>query len=185
MTWPTLPAIYYGDEIGMRYVPGLPDVEGSVLGPRYNRAGSRTPMQWDGGPNAGFSTAPPDRLYLPLDPDPERPDVEAQHADPDSLLNLVRRLIALRTSAPELRGDASVEILNDGFPFTYLRGGRYLVVVNPRRATAKLPLPKPSLTTARPVEHSGVTLEAKGITAEGFSYGIYELPQPLKPHARA
>lgn len=94
--------IYYGDEIGMRYVPGLPEKEGSVLGPRYNRAGSRTPMQWDEGPNAGFSTAPSDRLYLPLDPSPDRPTVAAQRADDTSLLHLVRRLVALRTGTPEL-----------------------------------------------------------------------------------
>lgn len=50
LTWPTLPAIYYGDEIGMRYADGLPDKEGSVLGPRCNRAGSHTPMQWDDTP---------------------------------------------------------------------------------------------------------------------------------------
>jgi alpha-glucosidase len=49
LTWPTLPAIYYGDEIGMRYIPGLPNHEGSTLNPTYNRAGSRTPMQWDDG----------------------------------------------------------------------------------------------------------------------------------------
>ena len=48
-----MPSIYYGDEIGMRYLPRLPDVEGSVCHPTYNRAGARTPMQWDGTANAG------------------------------------------------------------------------------------------------------------------------------------
>jgi glycosidase len=43
LTFPTVPAIYYGDEIGMRYVPGLPDTEGSVMVSGYNRTGSRTP----------------------------------------------------------------------------------------------------------------------------------------------
>ena len=41
----------------MRYLPGLPDVEGAICNPAYNRAGCRTPMQWDDWPNAGFSTA--------------------------------------------------------------------------------------------------------------------------------
>jgi maltose alpha-D-glucosyltransferase/alpha-amylase len=52
LTWPGVPFIHYGDEIGMRYIPGLASKEGG-----YDRTGSRTPMQWDNGPNAGFSTA--------------------------------------------------------------------------------------------------------------------------------
>jgi maltose alpha-D-glucosyltransferase/alpha-amylase len=67
LTWPTLPVIYYGDEIGMRYLPGLPDKEGSQCDMQA-RQGSRTPMQWEDGPNAGFSTAAD--LYLPVDIDP-------------------------------------------------------------------------------------------------------------------
>ena len=68
-----VPCVYYGDEIGMRYLPGTPDVEGAICNPSYNRAGCRTPMQWDDTPNAGFSTADQSRLYLPIDPDPARP----------------------------------------------------------------------------------------------------------------
>ncbi|MFD7204738.1 alpha-amylase family glycosyl hydrolase [Streptomyces sp. NPDC059893] len=172
LTWPTLPAIYYGDEIGMRYVPGLPDHEGSRLGPRYNRAGSRTPMQWDDTPNAGFSTAPADRLYLPVDPDANRPTVAAQQADPDSLLNLVRRLIALRRATPDLGPEGSTEVLHDGYPLTYVRGGRYLVVVNPSGRHADTAAPK---DTATPVVASGVTVSGGRISADGFGYGIFEL----------
>ncbi|MFJ1671749.1 alpha-amylase family glycosyl hydrolase [Streptomyces bottropensis] len=172
LTWPTLPAIYYGDEIGMRYVPGLPDKEGSVLGPRYNRAGSRTPMQWDGTPNAGFSTAPADRLYLPLDPSPDRPDVAAQRADDTSLLHLVRRLIALRGRTPELGSGGSVEVLHPGYPFVYVRGGRYLVVVNPQRYMASCPY-EPAVHTA--LEARGVKVADGTITAQGFGYGVFDL----------
>ncbi|MFW6695754.1 DUF3459 domain-containing protein, partial [Streptomyces sp. MAR4 CNX-425] len=174
LTWPTLPAIHYGDEIGMRYVTGLPDHEGSVLGPRYNRAGSRTPMQWDGGPNAGFSTAPADRLYLPLDPDPDRPTVAAQRADPASLLHLVRRLIALRKAAPELGSGGAVEVLYAGYPLVYVRGGRYLVVVNPGRSPATAAMPAGARCTA--LEASGVTVgECGEIGAAGFGYGVFEI----------
>ncbi|MFD5624663.1 alpha-amylase family glycosyl hydrolase [Streptomyces sp. NPDC127072] len=173
LTWPTLPAIYYGDEIGMRYVPGLPEKEGSVLGPRYNRAGSRTPMQWDEGPNAGFSTAPADRLYLPVDPSPDRPNVAAQLADDTSLLHLVRRLIALRTSSPELGSDGSVEVLNAGYPFVYVRGGRYLVVVNPQLNEAGYEVGEVRAATA--LEVSGVRVDGATITARGFGYGIFDL----------
>ena len=68
LTMPGCPFIYYGDEIGMRYVHGLVSKEGG-----YERTGSRTPMQWDGSTNAGFSAAPAEDLYLPLDPDASRP----------------------------------------------------------------------------------------------------------------
>jgi glycosidase len=173
LSWPTLPAIYYGEEIGMRYLPALPDTEGSVLAPRYNRAGSRTPMQWDAGPGAGFSTAPADRLYLPLDPDPARPTVAAQRADGQSLLHLVRRLILLRTANPELGSAGSLEVLHDGYPLAYLRGGRFLVVVNPARKTVVLPLTRPDLAEATAVENNGVTVDRDAITAQPFAYGIF------------
>ncbi|MEZ5091542.1 alpha-amylase family glycosyl hydrolase [Nocardioides sp.] len=106
-TFGTVPCLYYGDEIGMRYLPGMPDVEGAICNPGYNRAGCRTPMQWDDGPNAGFSTADPSRLYLPVDPSPDRPTVAAQDGVPDSTLTLVRELLALRRETPSLQGTAS------------------------------------------------------------------------------
>lgn len=173
LTWPTLPVIYYGDEIGMRYVPHLPDREGSK-----KRSGSRTPMQWERGENAGFSTAPADRLYFPVDPDDDRPDVASQRADPDSLLHLVRRLVAMRKSAPELGSSGSVEVLHDdGYPLVYVRGGRYLVVVNPRREPAATSLPKGAARgrDPRPVERAGVTVHGGVIAAGGFGYGVFEL----------
>ncbi|MGE7438903.1 alpha-amylase family glycosyl hydrolase [Kitasatospora sp. NPDC001175] len=176
LTWPTLPAIYYGDEIGMRFVPGLPDKEGSLLEPTNNRAGSRTPMQWDDTANAGFSTAPADRLYQPLDPDPGRPNVAAQVADPDSVLHLVRRMIALRRSTPALGSHGHAEVLHTGYPFVHLRGGTHLVVVNPRREPAYFA--HPGLEGARALEVRGVIATADGVSAEGFGYGIFELSGP-------
>jgi len=50
LTLPGTPFIYYGDEIGMRQLEGLPHIEGSYMG----RAGDRTPMQWTHGMNKGF-----------------------------------------------------------------------------------------------------------------------------------
>jgi glycosidase len=174
-TWPAIPALYYGEEIGMRFVPGLADVEGSVLGPRYNRAGSRTPMQWEHRSGGGFSAAPPDRLYLPLDPDPGRPDVATQRADERSLLHLVRDLIRLRKDNAELgtgpAGDLTV--LNDGYPLAYLRGERFLVVVNPSGRTERVAHARPELATAKPVLHSGVSVGAQEITAAPFGYAIF------------
>ncbi len=164
LTWQTLPAIYYGDEIGMQFQPGLPDFEGSVLGPPragYNRAGSRTPMQWD--------AADPDVTYLPPHPSPERPNVAAQQADPDSTLNLVRSLIALRKDNPELGSGGDVEILNPGYPFVYRRGGRFTVAVNPSFTPAVTDLP----VSGDQVLGSGTSVENGLLRMDRFSYAVY------------
>jgi maltose alpha-D-glucosyltransferase/alpha-amylase len=176
LTWPSLPVIYYGDEIGMRYVPGLPDKEGSQLGSEA-RQGSRTPMQWEDGPTAGFSTAGPEDLYLPLDPDPDRPTVAAARADERSLLHQVRALIALRRENAALGSSAGVEVLHEGYPLVYLRGGTHVVVVNPRREPARWARTA-ALGTGPllPLLTRGVEAGADTLTAAGHAYGIYALP---------
>jgi glycosidase len=176
MTWGSIPSIYYGDEIGMRYLTGLPDHEGSVWTPSYNRAGCRTPMQWDEAlPNAGFSTAEKSRLYLPQDPVPDRPTVAAQRDDPDSTLHLVRRLIALRRSVPELGTEAATRVLTTDYPLAYLRGDRHLVVVNPRRDAATAQLPAEASGPARLLEGKGVQVTGGLVEADGFGYGVFAL----------
>ena len=86
---PGTPIIYYGDEIGMG--------DNIFLG---DRNGVRTPMQWSGDRNAGFSDANSQRLFLPVITDPEyhysTVNVETQQANPQSLLWWMKRLIALR-----------------------------------------------------------------------------------------
>ncbi|HEX9814926.1 MAG TPA: maltose alpha-D-glucosyltransferase, partial [Myxococcota bacterium] len=86
---PGTPVLYYGDEIGMG--------DNFYLG---DRNAVRTPMQWSGDRNAGFSRANPQRLYLPIIIDPEyhyeTVNVEAQLNNPHAMLWWVRRLIALR-----------------------------------------------------------------------------------------
>ncbi len=86
---PGTPVVYYGDEIGMG--------DNIYLG---DRNGVRTPMQWSGDRNAGFSRANPQRLFLPVIIDPEYHyeaiNVEAQQANPHSLLWWMKRVIALR-----------------------------------------------------------------------------------------
>ena len=125
-TMPGVPFLYYGDEIGMRYLD-LPTKEGG-----YFRTGSRTPMQWDDTKNLGFSTGCADALYLPVDPAADAPTVAAQEDDPDSLLNTVRALLKLRHAEPDLQADAEYETLCDqkGKPFVYRRGS-LIVAVNP------------------------------------------------------
>ncbi|MFV9506143.1 MAG: maltose alpha-D-glucosyltransferase [Oscillochloridaceae bacterium umkhey_bin13] len=86
---PGTPVLYYGDEIGMG--------DNIYLG---DRNGVRTPMQWTGDRNAGFSRANPQRLFLPVITDPEyhyeMVNVENQQANQHSLLWWTKRLIALR-----------------------------------------------------------------------------------------
>ncbi len=88
-SFPGTPILYYGDEIGMG--------DNIYLG---DRNGVRTPMQWTGDRNAGFSRAVPAKLYSPVIMDPvwgyEAINVEAQAGDPSSLLSWMRNMIALR-----------------------------------------------------------------------------------------
>ena len=129
-------------------------------------------MQWDDGPNAGFSTADPFRLYLPVDPDPARPTVAAQEPDPHSTLNLVRRLVALRKATPAL-GSRPAPMLHEGYPLAYVRGDTHLVVVNPRAS------PRPSTRTTsrtpRPCSPTGCRVTDGTMQADGFAYGIFAL----------
>lgn len=132
MSMPGAPFVYYGDEIGMRYQKGLKSVEGG-----YDRTGTRTPMQWDDSVNAGFSTAAPQRLYIPLDPAPDRPTAAAQMQTEGSLWREVQKLIAVRMAHPALQSEGKIEFLyaeENAYPFVYLRedeGERILVALNP------------------------------------------------------
>ena len=173
LTWGSVPCLYYGDEIGMRYLPDMPDVEGAVCNPGYNRAGCRTPMQWDDGPNAGFSTADPSRLYLPVDPAPDRPTVAAQEADPGSTLHLLRELTSLRRATPALRAGASTRVVHEDYPFAFVRGESHLVVVNPRREPARLEAPEAH--GAELVWGAGAETGSDGLRLDGFGYGVFRL----------
>ena len=131
---PGAPFIYYGDEIGMRYVEGLTSVEGG-----YERTGARSPMQWDGGVNAGFSAAPTDKIYIQQDPASDRPTVAGQLGDGESLLNQVRRLIKLRQAHSALQSRSGITFVSDGAPKQPLAYKRendeetLLVAINPYR----------------------------------------------------
>jgi maltose alpha-D-glucosyltransferase/alpha-amylase len=103
MSMPGTPIIYYGDEIGMGDNVHLGD-----------RNGVRTPMQWSGGWNAGFSTADPESLYSPLILNPlygyQAVNVLSQQRSPHSLLSWMKRLMAVRKSTPVF-GRGSIEFL--------------------------------------------------------------------------
>jgi len=135
LTWPVVPFIYYGDEIGMRFLRDVPNSEGG-----YERCGARTPMQWDGSRFAGFSTAPP---RYPLDPAADRPNVASQRADKSSLWHHVERLVYLRVTEADLAAGARLRVLSDssaGYPLVYQRGDNLVVAINPGPASHRLRL---------------------------------------------
>ena len=106
LSLPGTPVVYYGDEIGMGDNIYLSD-----------RHGVRTPMQWTGDRNGGFSRADPQRLCAPPVMDPvfgfQAVNVEAQERSPASLLNWMRRMIAMRQAHPTF-GRGAIEFVETG-----------------------------------------------------------------------
>lgn len=175
LTMPGVPFIYYGDEIGMRYVEGLPSKEGGYL-----RTGSRTPMQWDRTTNAGFSSAPKEALYLPLDPDHDRPNVAEQRTDENSLLREVQRLTALRRRHAALGNTGDIRFVyaeKDAYPLAYLRTAKdesekLLVVMNPANREVSFPWEKPLGKAIYTLGSEGNVQEGR-MTVPACSAGIY------------
>jgi maltose alpha-D-glucosyltransferase/alpha-amylase len=168
---PGTPVVYYGDEIGMG--------DNIYLG---DRNGVRTPMQWSGDRNAGFSRANPQRLYLPVIIDPEYHyeaiNVEAQQNNPSSLLWWMKRLIALRKKSQAF-GRGSIEFLRPANPKVLAFVRRYdderiLVVANLSRFVqhAELDLR----------EYRGATLEELFGRSRFPPAGDAPYPLTLGPH---
>lgn len=132
LSMPGAPFIYYGDEIGMRYLENLVSVEGG-----YDRTGSRSPMQWNSGVNDGFSTAAKEKLYIRQDESADRPTVEKQQADENSLYHEIKRLIRTRQAHKALQSNGEITFVyakEKTYPFAYMRSKedeKILVVLNP------------------------------------------------------
>ena len=172
------PVIYYGDEIGMGDNIWLED-----------RDGVRTPMQWDSSANAGFSTAPPERLYDPVIDDEvygyRRVNVEAQRAAPDSLLNRMRELIRIR-KAHLVFGRGALQMLeaDPKAVLSYLRtsADETMLVLNnlspePQTVTVTLPahagkVPVDVLTGTR---HPAIEADSYVIGLDGYGYRWFRL----------
>jgi maltose alpha-D-glucosyltransferase/alpha-amylase len=146
---PGTPVLYYGDEIGMG--------DNVYLG---DRDGVRTPMQWSGDRNAGFSSANPQRLILPVVIDYEyhyqTVNVEAQEANRHSLLWWMRRLIALRRQYKAF-GRGAMEFLSPENPrvIAYVRSfenEHILVVANLSRFVQYVELDLSRFKGMSPVE---------------------------------
>ena len=181
LTLPGIPQLYYGDELGMRNLKGLPSKEGG-----YARTQARTPMPWDDGPNAGFSAAAAADLYLPIGEENFGRNARAAERDPSSLLSFVREMIALRASRPALGNTAFFQpfVPREGsYPFAYARTSddeALLVVLNPADNPRGGDFDIPLFTGTRGlVSGTEGLIERRGgavrIEAPARSYGIYEL----------
>jgi maltose alpha-D-glucosyltransferase/alpha-amylase len=153
-SFPGTPVIYYGDEIGMG--------DNIYLG---DRNGVRTPMQWSGDRNAGFSRANPAQLYSPVILDAiygyEAVNVEAQLADSSSILHWTRNMIALRKLF-RVFGRGSLEFLNPSNRkiLAYFRrdeNDQVLCVANLSRFPQPVELDLSALAGVTPVEMLGYT----------------------------
>jgi alpha-glucosidase len=167
------PTLYYGDEIGMRQVPIPVDrVRDPAAAHVPGRDGARTPMQWDASAHAGFSAVEP---WLPLADDFAGTNAAAERADPGSLLNLYRRLLAVRRTRPALTQGAYRSIAAVGEVLTYVRevaGDRVLVALNFGSGRAAVALP----------EEGATILTASDAGRDGQKLGR---SLPLGPHAGA
>ena len=149
-TLPGVPFLYYGDEIGMKYLE-VPTKEGG-----YFRTGARTPMQWDSSADA--------------------PTVAAQEKDPASLLNTVRTILALRHQEEDLQADADFKVVcsESGKPFVYMRGG-LLCAVNPSGTEQSVALPADvaeKLSSSVLFELGRISLEQGVLTVGAQSFAV-------------
>lgn len=134
------PVIYYGDEIGMGDDPFLGD-----------RNGVRTPMQWSPDKNGGFSRAAHHELFMPsIDRGQysyEFVNVEDAERNAHSLLNYMKRLLALRKKYNQVFGRGSMDIVptENQRVLAFVReyeGTRMLVVANLSRFAQSVQLPQ-------------------------------------------
>ena len=155
LSMPGTPVLYYGDELGMGDNIHLGD-----------RDGVRTPMQWSPDRNGGFSRADPESLVLPAIMDPlygfSAVNAESQGRDPHSLLNWMRRMLALRGQHRAF-GRGSFRLLYPGNRkiLAYLRefdGESILCIANLSRAPQAVELDLAAYEGHSPVEMTGDTV---------------------------
>ena len=147
LTVPGAPFIYYGEEIGMVTTePTSIDQVQDPVGRRYwpvnkGRDGERTPMQWTGGANAGFTTGEP---WLPIPESSAERNVERERLDPSSLLRVYQSAIALRREHRALRRGRYAPIDAPDGVLAYRRSdgsGDFAVVINTANEARRVELP--------------------------------------------
>ncbi|HEV2675625.1 MAG TPA: maltose alpha-D-glucosyltransferase [Aliidongia sp.] len=181
LSMPGTPVLYYGDEIGMG--------DNVYLG---DRDGVRTPMQWSPDRNGGFSRADPARLFLPPVQDPEygflSVNVEAQSRSPTSMLNSMRRLMAVRRDLRSMgRGKLIFLYPHNRKVLAYIRSFEdelVLCVINLSRAAQSVELDLSPYRGRFPVELLGLsTFPPIGdrpyqLTMAGHSFFWFKLLEP-------
>lgn len=165
---PSIPLIYYGDEIGMTFNPNVSKDGG------YNRTGARTPMQWTDGKNAGFSTAQEDKLYLPVNADYVARNVTAQEKDENSLMNTLKRLLQLRKQCPQLGAHSKFTPVHTSYPLIVKAEGDtqdFYAVINPSDKTLCVTAKDANILISNNVTVEGETLSLGG---ESFAWLIMD-----------
>jgi len=170
LSLPGSPVLYYGDEIGMGDIYTLKD-----------RDGVRTPMQWNGSANGGFSTAAPADLYLPLVTEdgyaPDDRNVADQQRDPESLLNWIRGHLAIRAEHPVMgTGRYQPVAVESPAVLSYLRtdaGEHVLVVANfsDTSVITDIDLPPGEWIS---IAGSGCQLAPGRLVLDGYGYAWFE-----------
>jgi alpha-glucosidase len=174
------PFVYYGEEIGL---PDVPLRRGQIVDPpgrRYwpiykGRDPNRSPMPWDSGPNAGFTSGSP---WLPLRRDHGTLNVDAQRRDPRSVWSFYRDLLRLRRETPALRRGAFERVSRpsrDGL--AYLRsvpGGQALVALNFRAGPARLELCQSIEPSAWSLALAAQPERAASLSTEGIELGAFQ-----------
>ncbi len=184
LSMPGSPIIYYGDEIGMG--------DNVFLG---DRNGVRTPMQWTGDRNAGFSRADPARLFAPPIMDPlygyQAINVEAQERSSSSLLNWMRRMLALRRQYHTFgRGSFEPIATNNRRVLAYVREDQQqqlLIVANMARTAQPVHIDLQRFKGMHPVELVGntemppVTEDPYFLTLSPHGFYWFQLSKISKP----
>lgn len=180
LSMPGSPVLYYGDEIGMG--------DNLFLG---DRNGVRTPMQWTPDRNGGFSTSDPERLFLPPVMGAitgfQALNVEAQSKNPSSLLNWMKRIIAVRSHCTAL-GEGSIEFIKPANRciLVYVRSlgeMHILCVANLSRSAQPVQIDLARFKGYTPVEMLGkhafptISEEPYQLSLSGYGFYWFELSQ--------
>jgi oligo-1,6-glucosidase len=191
------PYVYQGEELGMTNAPfaaieDFRDIESlnhyaeataagedpaAVLAQlrAMGRDNARTPMQWDAGPQAGFTSGTP---WIPVNPNHDTINAEAALADPDSVLHHYRRLIALRHDEPVVaNGDFTMLLADDPQVYAFTRrlgDAELLVVVNVSSRPAAADVPDAAAWARAELLLSNVASDASSLVLEPWEARVHK-----------